>query len=109
MQGFNLSLCIPCAVAVPHRCLLKARPVRFRSLVRAWIDWRWAAPSSDYRRRQAEETAPVDEFLWDGEYEAKEIDPDVNADLAASFLEVATLRLKLLTYLKKSTKMLIQA
>ena len=51
----------------------------------------------------------MDEFLWDGEYEAKEIDPDVNADLAASFLEVATLRLKLLTYLKKSTKMLIQA
>ena len=51
----------------------------------------------------------MDEFLWDGEYEAKEIDPDVNADLAASFLEVATLRLNLLTYLKKSTKMLIQA
>ena len=32
----------------------------------------------------------MDEFLWDGEYEAKEIDPDVNADLAASFLEAQT-------------------
>jgi len=48
-------------------------------------------PTFDYFQ-DAEETAPVDEFLWDGEYEAKEIDPDVNADLAASFLEVLGLR-----------------
>ena len=33
----------------------------------------------------------MDEFLWDGEYESKDtIDPDVNADLAASFLEVTS-------------------
>jgi hypothetical protein len=48
-------------------------------------------PTFDYFQ-DADETAPVDEFLWDGEYEAKEIDPDVNADLAASFLEVLGLR-----------------
>jgi hypothetical protein len=48
-------------------------------------------PTFDYFQ-DADESAPVDEFLWDGEYEAKEIDPDVNADLAASFLEVLGLR-----------------
>merc|ERR1719331_2782529 len=48
-------------------------------------------PTFDYFQ-DADDSAPVDEFLWDGEYEAKEIDPDVNADLAASFLEVLGLR-----------------
>merc|ERR1719163_2609364 len=50
-------------------------------------------PTFDYFQDATDETAPVDEFLWDGEYEAKDpIDPDVNADLAASFLEVLGLR-----------------
>merc|ERR1719482_2025092 len=49
-------------------------------------------PTFDYFQ-DADESAPVDEFLWDGDYEAKDtIDPDVNADLAASFLEVLGLR-----------------
>ena len=49
-------------------------------------------PTFDYFQDATDETAPVDEFLWD-EYEAKDpIDPDVNADLAASFLEVLGLR-----------------
>jgi hypothetical protein len=49
-------------------------------------------PTFDYFQDAADESAPMDEFLWDNEYEAKEIDPDVNADLAASFLEVLGLR-----------------
>jgi len=50
-------------------------------------------PTFDYFQDVTDESAPVDEFPWDGEYEAKEaIDPDVNADLAASFLEVLGLR-----------------
>jgi hypothetical protein len=50
-------------------------------------------PTFDYfQDADGEETTPVDEFPWDGEYEAKEIDPEVNADLAASFLEVLGLR-----------------
>jgi hypothetical protein len=50
-------------------------------------------PTFDYFQDADGDNAPLDEFNWDGEYEAKtEIDPEVNADLAASFLEVLGLR-----------------